>query len=204
MNVKCRSAMVTLAVVAVICAGMLVPAAAHVAAPASSGSVVQVLKNRNCGWGIKTKYHSCDLAYSLVLRWVEEDYPSQLPSVFSPNSGRRYDVKCSGAKTITCKSNRGSVTFQPAKLPGQYKCGTYFEEWAVYAWLDSSCQFAVRVSEARSAMPTSPTLTVVDPADNRTHTVVCFRADMYELHMCISGKKAVVFSDAMKYPGAAR
>lgn len=68
MNTKFRSAFVTLAVATVISSGIITPAAAaHVAAPAPSGSVVHVLKSVATG-----------------------DDPSSL----GPNSRKLCDPKC--------------------------------------------------------------------------------------------------------------
>lgn len=197
MNIKLRSVFVTFAVAAVISSGMITPAVAtHVASPAPAGSVVHVLKNYNCGWGITTKYHSCDLAYSLVLKWTQAgNYPSEMEAVFSPNSGRRYDVKCTGVKTVTCKSNKGSVTFKPSRVPVQWKCTALSQyEWA-YAWLNSSCQFTTAVIAAYRATGGKPAaLTVVDPTDGMTYSMVCAQIS-WDQRMCLTGKKAVVIKE---------
>lgn len=196
MSIKLRSAFITFAVAAVISSGMITPAVAtQVAAPASTPSVVHVLKNYNCGWSITTKYHSCDLAYSLVLNWVEKgDYPSKIESVFSPNSGRRYDVKCTGVKTVTCKSNKGLVKFQPSRIPMRFKCAALRESVWGFAWLNSSCQFATAVVEAyRLAGGEPSTLTVVDPTDGMTYSLVCSAVGQSHYpRLCLSGRKAVV------------
>lgn len=192
-----RSVIVAVAVAAAVCAGSLSPAAARsIAVGVSTDSGVTALKNSDCGWGIKTKYHSCALGYSLVFQWlaVGKEHRGSLHQVYSPNSGNVYDFKCTGVKNVTCKSSKGSVTFKRAKLPAIRDCDEA-GHYSVDAWLNTSCEFAWATAvayEAKARDDYSPTR-VKDPYSGLTYSMECFEvADVLDASMCSNSKRVVI------------
>lgn len=132
------------------------------------------MKNRNCGWGLKTKYHSCDLARALTLLYLQEGYPTYLGDVFSPNSGKYYDFWCSGSSTVTCRSSKGRVTIKLWQVPELRACGADDYGQDIVAWGAASCVYAIYTGDAYAEQQSSVLTNVYEPANGRYYRMFCY------------------------------
>lgn len=130
-------------------------------------------RNRNCGWGITTQYHSCELARNLTfeyLYWGQEKY---LEDVYSPNSGNYYDFWCSGRNRVTCTSSYGKVFITLRLVPAFRDCGLDDYDDPIMAWGSASCTFAHNTANAYEDQM-STMVRVYDPRDRRRHWMECY------------------------------
>lgn len=125
-------------------------------APAAIAPALVPTANRSCGYGVKTKAHTCDLAFSLIRRFLDEGSPATLYDVYSPSSGNYYFVSCyAGYSTVTCRTSKndgrtykGRVTFAPSRIPAEYYCATDVAANDAYGWLIGNCGWVENAANA--------------------------------------------------------
>jgi hypothetical protein len=130
-------------------------------------------KVRECGWGIKTRYHSCDLARNLTYEYLYSGFPAYLEYVYSPNSGNYYDFWCSGSKKVTCKSEFGTVYITVRSVPQFRACGSDVYGQQLVAWGSASCALAFNAADAYwNQMQTM--IQVTHPVTGRSLWMQCY------------------------------
>jgi hypothetical protein len=171
------------------------PALAPSLVPASSPALMPA-KTVNCGWGMRTKKHSCDAARSLA--WAYKagvgDYtrPKRVRGVYSPNSGREYNFKCSGRNSITCSSGgKANVYLKWNTLPEEQYCGDNTAGHSVFAWLNADCDFALATAEAYLESPATYLPEVVDPADGLAYPMTCYTSVGTDM-LCVNNADVVI------------
>lgn len=172
-------------------------ALAGAASPAAAAGIPTVVpaKASNCGYTIKATKHSCDTARSLVWAYKMKtgDYtrPKYVTGVYSANSGREYDFKCSGKATVTCKTSKGKVTFKWGAIPEEEYCGDDAAGHSVLAWLNAQCGFALNTAQAYLDAPATYLPAVVDPNDGQAYPMTCFTSVDTDM-LCVNNADVVV------------